>query len=83
MALALISRIIPILLRAIYYAAIATPAVLVISTLLSPEARQQAQQTANIVAAIIPITFLAVFLNIMSSMVSMIRELGSQVVRRA
>lgn len=83
MALALVTRIIPILIRAIYYAAIATPAILVISTLLSPEARQQAQQSANIVAAIIPLTFLAVFLAVLTSVISMIRELGSQVVRKA
>jgi len=80
---AVIARFLPAIIRALYYTALASPALLIISTILSPEARQQAQQTANIVAAIIPITFLAVFLNIMSSMVSMIRELGSQVVRRA
>jgi O-antigen ligase len=80
---AVIARFLPAIIRALYYTALASPALLIISTILSPEARQQAQQTANIVAAIIPITFLAVFLSMMLSMVSMIRELGSQVVRRA
>lgn len=73
---AVIARFIPAIIRALYYTALASPALLIISTLLSPETRQQAQQFTNILVAAVSltITFSVVYLTI-----SIVRDLSSAI----
>lgn len=77
-----IARFIPTLIRILYGIAVATPAILVISTLLSPQAREQAQSavaaTSTVAAAILPLMILMILMNIMNTLTETLRGLAER-----